>query len=356
MKTISVNLGSHSYDILIEPGLLNKLPGQLAKYDTGQQWIIISQPEIIKLVGKSLEKNLLKRGFYCSIITISNTEDSKSFNQYRATIEEMVRLGCDRSTTILALGGGVTGDLAGFVAATYLRGVDYFQIPTTLLAMVDSAIGGKTGINLPAGKNLVGCFNQPKAVWIDPEILQSLPREEQISGIGEIIKYGAIRDAEFLQSIHQWLDDIEHFPFTRAIERSCEIKREIVEVDEQEENLRMILNFGHTVGHALEAYSGYHKIRHGEAVSYGMLCSGWISEQTGLLTKEEQQFLSTTIHKLPLPTLPFINSNKLLNYITTDKKYRDGSLNYILLSGLGNAVISNQISMPLIAESLKIIQ
>jgi len=355
MKIIPVKLGPRSYDIHIEPGLLKTLPKHLASFNKGQQWIILSQPDIIQLIGNDLQNSLLKSGFYCSIIPIPNGERAKSFDQYQKIIEAMVQAGCDRSTTLLALGGGVTGDLTGFIAATYMRGVDYFQIPTTLLAMVDSSIGGKTAINLKMGKNLVGSFYQPKGVWIDPDLLTSLPREERISGIGEIIKYGAIRDAPFLETLSTWLDHLETFPFTKAIEHSCTIKSEIVAKDEQEDHLRMILNFGHTIGHALEAHLQYGGLRHGDAVSYGMLCAGWISEQTGLLNSEERQFLEDTISKLPSPSLPDIDPNGVLQHISSDKKYRDGHLNYVLLSGLGNAVISNQISMALIAESLKVI-
>jgi 3-dehydroquinate synthase len=267
----------------------------------------------------------------------------------------MVEFGCDRKTTIIALGGGVVGDVSGFVASSFMRGIDYYQIPTTLLAMVDSSIGGKTGINIAEGKNLVGAIYQPKGVLIDPVILESLPQEEVFAGLGEIIKYGAIWDKAFLIDISTWLEDIDSFPFEDAIRKSCKIKAEVVSKDEREGDLRRILNFGHTIGHALESHLGYGKIRHGEAVALGMKCAGFISEKLGLISKEDNSILSKTIAKLPLPDLPHINGNHLLPFIRTDKKSEKGVLNFVVLDGLGNAIISTNVTEDLIKQSLTVL-
>jgi 3-dehydroquinate synthase len=236
-----------------------------------------------------------------------------------------------------------------------MRGIDYYQIPTTLLAMVDSSIGGKTGINIAEGKNLVGAIYQPKGVLIDPVILESLPQEEVFAGLGEIIKYGAIWDKAFLIDISTWLEDIDSFPFEDAIHKSCKIKAEVVSKDEREGDLRRILNFGHTIGHALESHLGYGKIRHGEAVALGMKCAGFISKKLNLLSKEELSTLNQTINRLPLPQLPHINGNHLMPFIKTDKKSEKGVLNFVVLDGLGNAITSTNVTEDLIKQSLTVL-
>lgn len=356
MKTIQVQLGDRSYTIRIESGLLRHLPELLNEKNHGQKWLIISQQKLMDLFGNSLQLKLTEREFRCESITIPVGEVAKSLNEYRRVIGQMIELGCDRSTIILALGGGVVGDVAGFVAATFMRGVDYYQIPTTLLAMVDSAIGGKTGINIAAGKNLVGAIYQPQSVLVDPGLLTSLPAEETAAGLGEALKYGAIRDREFFTTLTGQLNDADHFDYESAIVRSCAIKAEVVSRDEREGDLRRILNFGHTIGHALEAYLGYGRLRHGEAVAYGMLCAGQISVKLGLLSKAEQSLLTKGIRKLPLPKLPQFDASLLMPYIKTDKKAVKGVLNFVVLDGLGNAVISKRVTEKMIIDSIKVIR
>lgn len=355
MKTIQVNLKDRSYPIHIESGLLQKLPDYLKEANHGQKWVIISQHRILDLFRDDLQSLLQNSDFNCASITIPAGEAAKSLNEYRRIISQMVELGCDRSTTILALGGGVVGDVAGFAAATFMRGLEYFQIPTTLLAMVDSSIGGKTGINISEGKNLVGAIYQPKGVLIDPDNLKSLPREEIVAGLGEVIKYGAIYDRDFFSNISVWMEDLDSFPFEKAITRSCAIKADVVSKDEHEKGMRRILNFGHTIGHALEAHLGYGKLRHGEAVAYGMLCAGYISEKLGHLSSKEAGLLFETIQMLPLPKIGQQNSEHLINYIRTDKKNEKGVLNFVVLNGLGNAMTSNEVNEHLIKESLKVL-
>ena len=327
----------------------------LSDQNHGQKWVIISQYNLMELFGFDLMTELNESGFNCDYITLPVGEASKSLNEFSRVISQMVEFGCDRKTTIIALGGGVVGDVSGFVASSFMRGIDYYQIPTTLLAMVDSSIGGKTGINIAEGKNLVGAIYQPKGVLIDPVILESLSKEEVMAGLGEVIKYGAIWDKAFLIDISTWLEDIDSFPFEDAIRKSCKIKAEVVSKDEREGDLRRILNFGHTIGHALESHLGYRKIRHGEAVALGMKCAGFISQKLNLLSKEELSTLNQTINRLPLPQLPHINGNHLMPFIKTDKKSEKGVLNFVLLDGLGNAISSTDVTEELIQESLKVL-
>ena len=355
MKSVQVNLGSRSYPIHVKSGLLKQTASILSDQNHGQKWVIISQYNLMDLFGFDLMTVLNESGFNCDFITLPVGEASKSLNEFSRVISQMVEFGCDRKTTIIALGGGVVGDVSGFVASSFMRGIDYYQIPTTLLAMVDSSIGGKTGINIAEGKNLVGAIYQPKGVLIDPIILESLPQEEVFAGLGEIIKYGAIWDKAFLIDISTWLEDIDSFPFEDAIRKSCKIKAEVVSKDEREGDLRRILNFGHTIGHALESHLGYGKIRHGEAVALGMKCAGFISQKLNLLSKEELSTLNQTINRLPLPQLPHINGNHLMPFIKTDKKSEKGVLNFVLLDGLGNALSSTDVTEELIQESLKVL-
>jgi len=355
VKSVQVNLGSRSYPIHVKSGLLKQTASILSDQNHGQKWVIISQYNLMDLFGFDLMTVLNESGFNCDFITLPIGEASKSLNEFSRVISQMVEFGCDRKTTILALGGGVVGDVSGFVASSFMRGIDYYQIPTTLLAMVDSSIGGKTGINIAEGKNLVGAIYQPKGVLIDPVILESLSKEEVMAGLGEVIKYGAIWDKAFLIDISTWLEDIDSFPFEDAIRKSCKIKAEVVSKDEREGDLRRILNFGHTIGHALESHLGYGKIRHGEAVALGMKCAGFISQKLDLLSKEELSTLNQTINRLPLPQLPHINGNHLMPFIKTDKKSEKGVLNFVLLDGLGNAISSTDVTEELIQESLKVL-
>lgn len=355
MKSIQVELGARSYPIHVKSGLLQDIPKILSDFNHGQKWVIISQYNLMELFGFDLLNQLKENGYQIDFITLPVGETAKSMNEFSRVISQLVELNCDRSTSILALGGGVVGDVAGFVAASFMRGIDYFQIPTTLLAMVDSAIGGKTGINIAEGKNLVGAIYQPKGVLVDPNILTSLPDAEVTAGLGEVIKYGAIWDQGFLNDIARWMKDLDTFPYEDAIARSCEIKAEVVSKDEREGDLRRILNFGHTIGHALESHLGYGRIRHGEAVALGMKCAGYISQKLGLLSNAEQSTLVETVDRLPLPELRHINGNHLMPFIKTDKKAEKGVLNFVVLDGLGNATTSTDVTEDLIKESLKVL-
>ena len=352
MKKITVNIKSKSYPIYIDPGLVKELPSYLSEYNTGQRWVIISQQNIMEIIGYQIEKNLKDKGFDCIHFTLPIGEAAKSMSEYNRAISQMIENECDRKTFIISLGGGAIGDVAGFISSTYMRGIDYIQIPTTLLSMVDSSIGGKTGVNTSKGKNLIGSIYQPRAVFVDQNILKTLPKQEIVSGLGEIIKYGAIADQNFFNKVSIWLDDIKKFPLNEAIEICCKIKADIVSKDEHDLGLRKILNFGHTIGHALESLYGFRNIKHGEAVALGMICSGYISHKLKKLEKNQYFCLRDTINKLPLPVLKKFNHNQLFDYIKKDKKYENGKLSFIILNQIGNAEITNQVDEKLLLKSL----
>ncbi|MEE9165954.1 MAG: 3-dehydroquinate synthase [Candidatus Neomarinimicrobiota bacterium] len=346
MKIIEVSLKDRSYPIWVKPGLLDQIPQLLASYRK-RRWVVITQRSVKDMCDGTLIKTLASAGVRASTIVIPEGENAKSLSQVESMYQQLTELDCDRSTLLVAFGGGVVGDITGFLAATYLRGVDYVQVPTTLLAMIDSAIGGKTGVNLPQGKNLVGAFYQPEGVVIDPNLVESLPHREMVSAMAEMLKYGAIRDRNFFDRVSENLDSIvlreDDTMLTEAIARCCEIKAEVVSRDEQEKDLRRILNFGHTIGHALETTMGFGVLKHGEAVAYGMILAGSISRDLGHLSDEDFYHLESAVRKLPLPELGEIDSSSLLETVKRDKKAKGGKLHFVLLQGLGHAIISDQV-------------
>ncbi len=326
----------------------------------GQKWILFSQKNIFNSHGNTLVKNLLLKGYAVETIILEEEEKAKSHHSLENVYSKLVQFGCDRSTTFLAFGGGVVGDVAGFIAATFMRGVDYIQIPTTLLAMVDSSIGGKTGVNLKEGKNLVGAIWQPKAVIIDPELLESLPDREITSAMGEVIKYGAILDKNLLTTLNENIADLLQRKDSGLLEdiigRCAKVKADIVAKDEREGNLRRILNFGHTIGHALETHFGFDSLRHGEAVAYGMLAAGKLSVEFGKLKIEELDFLNQIIEKLPLPVLPKFDPATIVKIMQSDKKVKDGKIQFVLLDALGKTKIMEEIKAAAIIEVLNSMQ
>ena len=284
-------------------------------------------------------------------------ERAKSLSTLEDVYSQLIELECRRSSTFIALGGGVAGDAAGYIAATFMRGVDYIQIPTTLLAMVDSSIGGKTGVNLQAGKNLVGAIWQPKTVVIDPDLLSSLPKREVTSAMGEVIKYGAILDRALFDLISSNLEDLLKLVnpklLTEVIGRCAKLKADVVAEDEREGDKRRILNFGHTIGHALETYFGFDTLRHGEAIAYGMLAAGRISIEELRFKKEDFELLQEIIGKLPLPALPEFKTEEILQIMQWDKKVKDGNIHFVLLEEIGKAVIVNDVKKKTIINALE---
>ena len=323
----------------------------------GQKWVVFSQDGIFRLYGNEFLDDLKAAGFNVNTILLPDGEKAKSLSVLDDVYSQLIKMGCDRSSTFLALGGGVVGDAAGFIAATFMRGVDYIQIPTTLLAMVDSSIGGKTGVNLPAGKNLVGAIWQPKAVVIDPKFLESLPEREISSAMGEVIKYGAILDRDLFDLLSSNLKDLLKLAnpelLTEIISICAKLKADVVAEDEREGDKRRILNFGHTIGHALETHFGFDALRHGEAIAYGMLAAGRISIEELRFKKENFELLQEIIGKLPLPALPEFEPEEILQIMQRDKKVKDRKIHFVLLEEIGKAVIVNDVEKKTIINALE---
>ena len=348
MQKINVPLNEKPYTICIDNGLLNSIPNLLTPYNKGQIWILFTQNNLIQKFGNKIIDDLVKAKFNIQLILLEEKESAKSIKGIENIYSQLIGLGCDRNSTFIALGGGVVGDVTGYIAATYMRGVKYIQIPTSLLAMVDSSIGGKTGINLKEGKNLVGAIWQPQIVLIDPYLIKSLPEREIASAFGEIIKYGAILDRKLLELITNNIDDLIKLKnlnlLLNVITRCAKLKSEIISKDEMELGLRKILNFGHTVGHALETYFGFDIIRHGEAISYGMLVSGKLSLSYSNFSNADYLFLKKIIYKLPLPELPDFEISEIIKIMKNDKKMKSGKLDFILLEAIGTPVIKDNVS------------
>jgi len=356
VKKIKVALKDRSYDISIESGLLNKIPKILNVFNRGQKWVLITQEKLMCLYGKGLVQNLTLLNFDISTIILPDGESIKSIKEFERICLKMLSIGCDRYSSIITLGGGAVGDLSGFVASTYMRGIEYFQIPTTFLAMIDSSIGGKTAVNANEGKNIIGTIYQPKSVFIDPNFLNSLDKKEVNSGFGEMIKYGAVWDKNLFDQISVWLDNPSSFPFEKAIIDAVKIKSVIVSKDEKEKGLRTILNFGHTIGHAIESYYGYERIKHGEAVALGMKCAGFISNRKRLLSLNAKNKLFNTLEKLNLPDTSDINEKEIVKKIKSDKKSKKGKIKFVLLSDIGKTKIVSSVPQNLIEDSLEILK
>ena len=356
MNTIPVSLGKNSYEIHTQLGLSNTLSILLDPLNNHQKWVLFTQEDILQIYGNKILSQLKSANFDIYQIILKDGEDAKSLSALENIYTALVEMGCDRNSTFIALGGGVVGDVTGFIAATFMRGVDYIQIPTTLLGMVDSSIGGKTGVNLNSGKNLVGAIWQPKAVYIDPQFLNSLPKREVISAIGEILKYGAILDKKFLIYLSEILGKLlileDSLCLEKVIQRCAKLKAEVVSKDETENNLRRILNFGHTIGHALEKYFGFEVLRHGEAISYGMLATVELSVKYSSLSQEDYNLITNTIKKLPLPPLPQFDAKELYEILCRDKKVYHGKVNFVLLSELGKTQIVDSIVRDDILEAM----
>lgn len=345
---LDIGLGERSYPIFIEDGIMEKIGIDLAKRKIASRYVVISDDYVAQLYGKTLMTTLKQAGIQAELLTFPRGEASKNLQLFAELSSKLAQMGVDRQSGLIAFGGGVTGDLTGFVAASYMRGIPFVQIPTTLLAQVDSSVGGKTGVDIPEGKNLVGAFYQPKAVYIDTAVLTTLPVEEFLGGIAEVIKYGVIRDFEFYCSLERNLDAILALQpdiIQEMIHTCCRIKAEVVAEDEREADLRRILNFGHTIGHAVEAASDFSLI-HGHAVAIGMVAALRLAVSSGLCKRKEAGRVATLIHSFGLPTeIPEgMDRERIKSYIKTDKKSISGSVFYVLPTTIGNVVISNEIT------------
>ncbi len=328
----------------------------LGPFNHGQKWVVFTHPGLYEQFGSEILTALEDSGFDIAFITMPEGEASKTIANVNRIYDQLLKQNCNRSTTFIAFGGGVVGDVTGFVASTFMRGVGYFQVPTTLLSMVDASVGGKTSVNLASGKNLVGTFYQPLGVLIDPDFLRTLPVREIVSGMAEILKCGAIRDKTFFRKTVKNLTHLialmDQAPLIETIEAACAIKARIVSEDEKESGLRRILNFGHTIGHGIETALSKTGFRHGEAVAYGMLAAGYLSHRYGKLSSAEWNELREALWQLPLPALGRIDPDKVLAHIRHDKKYSHKQLNFVLLEELGRADISADISHAHIIEAL----
>ncbi|PRB80893.1 3-dehydroquinate synthase [Pseudomonas sp. MYb185] len=342
MQQLTVNLDDRSYPIHIGSGLLGQIE-LLAPHIAGRQVCIVTDDTVAPLYLARLCQTLAD--YRVLPVVLPTGEAFKNWSTLQQIFDALLEARHDRRTTLIALGGGVIGDMTGFAAACYQRGVDFIQIPTTLLSQVDSSVGGKTGINHPAGKNMIGAFYQPKAVLIDTDSLRTLPDREISAGLAEIIKYGLIRDRQFLAWLEQRmpaLRALEPSLVTEAIARSCAIKAEVVAADEREGGVRAILNLGHTFGHAIEAHQGYGNWLHGEAVGTGMVMALELSHRLGWLTEAEHQRCVALIAAAGLPVAPphGMLAEDFRRLMAVDKKVLDGQLRLVLLKQLGEAVVT----------------
>lgn len=342
MEEITVNLGERSYPIYIGRGNITSI-GEVVKIQGLKGKVAcITNPVVGRLYGDRVISSLQKAGFEVFRIDIPDGEEYKNLKEVSRIYDELIACRMERSSPLVALGGGVIGDITGFVAATYLRGVPYVQIPTTLLAQVDSSVGGKTAVNHPKGKNLIGAFYQPGLVLIDVGCLTTLDPGEIKAGLAEVIKYGVIRDGGLFSFVEGNLEDILNLGdgILYVVKRSCEIKASIVEEDERERGLRSILNLGHTFGHALETLTDYKEFKHGEAVAIGMVLEARLSRELGLCGAEVPRRIEALISRVGLPTAPpMIPSERFIDIMEMDKKVKDGRMRVVLVKEIGKVVV-----------------
>ncbi len=357
MKKIRVALKDRSYNIHIGAGIMRQCGHIAARLAVGTDAYVITNRRIQAKYGRTLCASLKAAGISSTVRLIPDTEKSKSFATAAAVLNDLARFDRNRHVFIVALGGGVVGDLAGFIAAVYKRGIPYIQVPTTLLAQIDSSIGGKTAIDLPAGKNLVGAFHQPRAVITDVSALASLGKRQLCQGMAEAIKYGLIRDKRLFLYIEKNIAGLlakDRRALSFVIARCSSIKADIVSRDEREEkSLRTILNFGHTIGHAIESASGYNRYGHGEAVALGMLVASDISRQMKMITAHDQERIIRLIKAAGLPVrLKGVPFRKIISMHYRDKKFKAGRNRFVLLDGIGRARVVENISLFIIRSTL----
>jgi 3-dehydroquinate synthase len=341
---VDVHTGSQPSTIWIGDGVVDRLSSLLDAHGVGQRRFVVSNPAIWKLHGAQIQRALGPT----EPILIPDGERYKNLQSVSRIYEPLIRAGADRGSAIVAVGGGVIGDTAGFAAATFLRGITLAHVPTTLLAQVDSSIGGKVGVNHQLGKNLIGAFHQPAVVAIDPGLLATLPRREFRSGLYEVVKYGVIASRTLFDALvrdTKRIFDRDAGVLVPAIVESCQIKADVVSKDEREGGLRRILNFGHTIGHALEAVTRYRRFRHGEAIAYGMLAAADLSVARGALAERERQALTQLITQLgPLPPVGDLGIPEVLEVVRRDKKVVNGRLHFVIAIEIGATMTVDDVS------------
>ncbi len=347
VEKIAVKLGDASYEVLIANGLLRNAGKRIVRRcGVPSRCVVITSPRVRKLWGRELERSLSAAKLPFALLTLPDGEQHKTLNTVDGLLKQMAAAGMDRSSLVIAFGGGMVGDVAGFAAATYMRGIPFVQVPTTLLAQVDASIGGKTGVNLPAGKNLVGSFHQPELVLIDPAVLSTLSDREYRAGFFEVIKCGVIRDQKLFAAIEKKPQSFlqrDTASVMKAITASVNVKAEVVSRDEREGGLRRILNFGHTIGHALEADGEYKRLLHGEAVGWGMMAAARLGAALGVTPQKVADRITDVV--LKCGPLPRVNSEpaKIMRLIQSDKKTLHGVPHFVLPTAIGETTITANI-------------
>ncbi len=359
MQTVRVELAERSYDIFIGADCLKDVGPHVRSLCTSQSVALLSNPTVFGLYGEKVLEALKTEQLNVHTIIIPDGEQYKDYFWAYHILTEMLQAGLDRGSTVVALGGGVIGDIGAFVASLYMRGINLVQIPTTLLAQVDSSVGGKTGVNHPLGKNMIGTFYQPKLVWIDVTTLRTLPERELLAGLAEVLKYGVILDGEFfslLTSAREGVLELEPQILTKVVQRCCELKARVVSEDEKEAGLRAILNYGHTIGHAIETLTNYRGFLHGEAVAIGMAAEAKLSEILGYLSPEHRALIVQTIRSygLPLGTGLDLEPSLMVQAMRIDKKARKGSLTFILPEQIGRVRIERAVPEDRVLEVLQL--
>jgi len=358
MEKIRVELAERSYDIAIGSNVLEGVGDNLKSFGLSPKIALVSNPTVFSLYGERASVSVKKAGFDLLTVIIPDGEEYKDLLWVQHIYNELLKAKLDRLSALIALGGGVIGDITGFAASTYMRGISYIQMPTTLLAQVDSSVGGKTGVNHKLGKNMIGTFWQPRLVWIDVETLGTLPKRELLAGLAEVIKYGVIHDKELFDLLEVNRDKIlnlDRDALTNIIKRSCEIKAEVVSKDERESGLRAILNYGHTIGHAIETVTEYKRFLHGEAVAIGMYLEARLSQMLNFIKGDQVFKIKNLIDSYGLPSeMPAdIDINSILLSIQLDKKVVAGELKFILPEKIGSVRIHKGITEKFIKELLQ---
>jgi 3-dehydroquinate synthase len=341
VRRLKVELGERSYPVSLGVGTLSKIGPAIAKCAPSSRALVVTDPPVSRRYGAIVQRSLKAAGYRVRRVVVPDGDATKNPRQLAELWDALIEFGADRTTPVVALGGGMVGDLAGFAAASYLRGVPFIQVPTTVLAMVDASIGGKVAVNLPQGKNLAGAFYQPKMVWVDVETLRSLPRQQRAAGFAEVIKTAAIWDAKFFAQLErdaEALMDLDAKQLIPALRRACEIKAEVVSRDEREAGLRMLLNFGHTMAHAIEKLGRYRGLLHGEAVAVGMRIAALRSEEFGFSPAGTAERITALVERFGLPSeLPGHPRKAYLDAMRVDKKMANSKIRFVVLSGIGKA-------------------
>lgn len=334
---VRVGTSNGGYDVVVETGGMDRVPALLGAHAPAFRYAVVSDSRVAALHGRAVRDRCAAAGIEADLFVFPEGEASKTLATWARLTDQMLEAGHGRDSAVVAVGGGVTTDLAGFLAATFMRGVPVVQVPTSYLAMIDASVGGKTGVDVPQGKNLVGAFHPPNLVLVDPAVLTTLAAEERAQGLVEAFKHGATLDAAYFQSLEADLPGLlsarNEIAF-RAVARSVELKARVVEADEREGGYRQVLNFGHTLGHALEAASDY-QVGHGTAVAAGMLLEAELGERLGVTAVGTRERLERGMQGLGLPTLPRLEPERVVSYLSTDKKARAGRARYVLLRHLG---------------------